>query len=213
MNSSEGHDYRTPIRILIHLGSRLLCRGLQELLEDEPACYCTRIASEFDALTDFIPDEILVDANRMNADYQQCWPQAKVILIDTGLSDDDLIFLLLNHKIDGVISTNTDQQLFRKALQAIFNGQVWMDNGKLKVLMNSLLRYSSNRSRETLSKKERDIVLCIAEGLKNKGIAERMNISEQTVKTHIGRIFRKANVSSRSQLVPLALTMKPPFSP
>ncbi|HJV33625.1 response regulator transcription factor [Geomonas sp.] len=201
-----------PIKVLISLSNQLLCRGLQGLLVDESGAYCARIATGAEEFTGFDPDEILVDSHTLIPAYQQRWPQAKVILIDTGLTDEELIYLLLNHKIDGVISTSTDEYLFRKALQAILNGEIWIDNGKLKVLMNSLMRYSSNRTKESLSKKERDIVLCIAEGLKNKKIAERLNISEQTVKTHIGRIFRKANVSSRSQLVPLALTMKPPFS-
>ncbi|GFO53861.1 hypothetical protein GMSM_08680 [Geomonas sp. Red276] len=211
--SSNDHSDGEQLSIFINLASQLLCKGLQTLLDSEWESYTTRIATDFDELTDFTPDEILVDSTTLIPTYQQRWPQAKVILIDTGLTDQDLIFLLLNNRLDGVISTSTDDSLFRKALRAIRKGEIWIDNGKLKVLMNRLTEDSS-RGRETLSKKERDIVLCIAEGLKNKEIAERFHISEQTVKAHVGRIFKKVNVSSRSQLGPLALalSLKPPFS-
>jgi len=48
-------------------------------------------------------------------------------------------------------------------------------------------------------------VLLVSKGLTNKEIASISCISEQTVKTHVSRIFRKLNVSRRSQLVPLAM--------
>jgi len=57
-------------------------------------------------------------------------------------------------------------------------------------------------SSESLSRKEREIVLLVAEGQRNREIAGRLCISEQTVKAHLSRIFKKANVSNRSQLVP-----------
>jgi DNA-binding CsgD family transcriptional regulator len=62
-----------------------------------------------------------------------------------------------------------------------------------------------NQRHETISKKEREIIVLISQGLRNREIAEKLSISEQTVKAHLSRIFRKTNVTSRSQLVPLAL--------
>ena len=51
-------------------------------------------------------------------------------------------------------------------------------------------------------------MLLVAEGQTNREIATQLNISEQTTKTHISRIFSKAGVTSRTQLAPLALRFK-----
>ncbi|HEX9024402.1 MAG TPA: LuxR C-terminal-related transcriptional regulator, partial [Geobacteraceae bacterium] len=61
---------------------------------------------------------------------------------------------------------------------------------------------------DTISKKEREIIVLISQGLRNREIADKLCISEQTVKAHLSRIFRKTNVTSRSQLVPLALKFR-----
>jgi DNA-binding NarL/FixJ family response regulator len=50
--------------------------------------------------------------------------------------------------------------------------------------------------------------MLISQGLRNRDIAAKLYISEQTVKTHISSIFKKAHVSRRSQLAPLALTLR-----
>jgi DNA-binding CsgD family transcriptional regulator len=52
---------------------------------------------------------------------------------------------------------------------------------------------------------EKEIASLICQGYRNKEIAQRLNISEQTVKAHLNRIFRKFNVSNRSQLITLAM--------
>ncbi|HBA70673.1 MAG TPA: DNA-binding response regulator, partial [Geobacter sp.] len=59
-----------------------------------------------------------------------------------------------------------------------------------------------------LSNKEREVVMNISQGLTNKEIASQLYISEQTVKTHINSIFKKLNMTRRTQLVPLGIKLK-----
>jgi len=198
--------------ILINLTSLLLCQAVQELLNREPDTYQTVAAVDIDSVEHFIPDKILVDANTLARNPLTCWPDAKIILIDTGLQMEDIITLLFRHKLHGVISTDSNLLLFRKALEAIHTGQVWIDNSKLKALIHSQSQQVKSSVHETRSKKEREIVLLVAGGRKNRGIAEKLSISEQTVKAHLSRIFRKVNVTSRSQLVPLAFTFRDSLS-
>lgn len=193
-------------RVLVNLSSMLLCQAVQELLNKEPDAYQTVAAVNIDSVGHFIHDIILVDANTLSLNPLSRWPEAKIILIDTGLHNEDIITLMFRHKLYGVIATDTDFQFFRKALVAILNGQVWLDNSKLKALIHSQSQQIKLHDHETLSKKEREIVRLVAGGHKNKQIAEKLSISEQTVKAHLGRIFRKVNVTSRTQLVPIALT-------
>ncbi len=208
----ESHLEEKRTNILINLSSLLLCQAMQELLSREPDTYHTVVAVDIDTVEQFEPDKILVDANTLPLNHLSRWPDAKLILIDTGLSEEDIIAILINHKLCGVISTETEFQLFRKALNAIETGQVWIENSKLKALIHSQIQHPKALAHETLSKKEREIVLLVAGGLKNKEIAEKLGISEQTVKAHLSRIFRKVNVTCRSQLVPLALAFKVPLS-
>lgn len=203
------HAEKKASSILIDLSSRLLCQGMQELLNKEPDAFQAVTVDNFSAVKDFIPDKILVDANTLAQNPLARWPDAKLILIDTGLNKEDVIALLLSYKLYGIISTETDLQLFRKALKAIQNGQVWIDNSKLKAVIHGQSLQNKSLGHETLSKKEREIVQLVAGGHKNKEIAGKLGISEQTVKAHLSRIFRKVNVTCRSQLVPLALTFKP----
>lgn len=198
--------------ILINLSSLLLCQAIQELLIKEPDAHQTIAAYNISSVKDFIPDKILVDAYTLAQNPLARWPDAKLILIDTGLHKEDIVALMLGHKLYGIISTETDFQLFRKALKAIQNDQVWIDNSKLKAIIHSQSKQNKSSLHETLSKKEREIVLLVAGGHKNKEIAGKLSISEQTVKAHLSRIFRKVNVTCRSQLVPLALTFKPAFT-
>lgn len=196
------------INILINLSSMLLCEALRELLSADRHHYETVAVTDSRAAGDFQPDNVIVDSHTLLQQHLSRWPEAKIILIDTGSPQEEIISQLLAHKIYGVISTNTNLRLFRKALKAINNGQVWVDNGKLKALL--LNPPSPMKGGETLSKKEQEIISLISQGRRNREIAEKLCISEQTVKTHISRIFKKVNVSNRSQLVPLAMKLMRP---
>jgi DNA-binding NarL/FixJ family response regulator len=158
----------------------------------------------------FQPDMVMVDARNLTQDPMPRCPEAKIILIDTGLELDEVINLLLTYRLDGVIDRHTDVALFKKALKAIVAGQLWIDNGKMRAILDQAKPQGKNHQAESLSRKEQEIVMLVSQGLRNQDIAARLYISEQTVKTHIRSIFKKANVSRRSQLVPLALKYRVP---
>lgn len=196
------------MNILINLGSFLLCEALGRLLDNEPEGYQVLLSNDADKVVNFIPDKIIVDACTINQSLAARWPEAKIILIDTGLEEEVIINLLLTYQLDGVIKTNTDFPLFKKALKAIDSGQVWIDNSRIRTLFKHAESLANTHVDNNLSKKERQIIILISHGRKNREIADSLCISEQTVKSHISRIFRKTNVNTRSQLVPLALKLK-----
>jgi DNA-binding NarL/FixJ family response regulator len=196
------------MKILIDLGSLLLATALQELLAGEPEGYRTLAATGTRAVDSFDPDFIIADCHTLPRTATLPETEAKVILMDYGLSEEEIASLLLQYKLDGVMATSTDLDLFKKALKAIGEGQIWIDNHKIKALVNHAESAVGGGLEESLSRKEREIVMLIPQGLTNREIAAVACISEQTVKTHISRIFRKLNVSRRSQLVPLAMKLK-----
>lgn len=187
------------MNILIKLSSRLICELLCDFLKKEQICTSANTA----ATDNFRPDLILVDFKNINHELFSQWPDAKVVLIDTGLRQEDIVNVLFSYKIAGVISTHTDRSLFKKALKVIHEGQVWIDNGNIKALLSSAGLPSRIGRSESASSREKEIVDLVCQGCTNKEIASRLSLSEQTVKAHLSRIFRKFNVSNRSQLVAL----------
>jgi DNA-binding NarL/FixJ family response regulator len=196
------------MNILINLSSRLLNEALKSLLTQDKDTFQAVTIHNPEFARGFEPDKVLVDATTLEQSLPSEWTGANIILIDTGLAEEEVIRLLFSHKLDGVISTGAGTELFKKALRAIQGGQVWIDNRKLKAMLHNRPSSLKPNASESLSRKEREIVLLVAEGQRNREIAGRLCISEQTVKAHLSRIFKKANVSNRSQLVPLALKYK-----
>jgi DNA-binding NarL/FixJ family response regulator len=197
------------MQVIIMLSSMLLCEALSKLLSSEAEGYRVVATNNADEVGNFIPDIIIVDKSTLTLNLlPERWPEAKVILLDTGLEEEEIITFILNHRLDGIIKTSCRLGLFKKALQAVDEGQVWIDNSRMKTILKHAESLSTSQQEQGLSKKEREVIMLIAQGLRNREIAGTLSISEETVKSHISRIFRKKNINCRSQLVPLAMKLK-----
>ncbi len=196
------------IKVVICCCSYLFGEGLSRLLEDDKNIDVIGIFYEgidLKGIVKFSPDVILADFNNINPPlFAQC-PDAKIVLIDTGVKQGNIIAALVSHNISGVISPGTDIRLLKKALKVISNGEVWIDNPTLKELLLQAEVMSKNGGISGITRREREIIAHICQGYSNKEIASRLFMSEQTVKSHLNRIFRKFNVFSRSQLMTVAL--------
>ncbi|MEW6741087.1 MAG: response regulator transcription factor [Nitrospirota bacterium] len=191
------------MNILIKLSSQLICELLYDLLKKEQNECLMSAATNKNIADNFSPDLILADFKNIDQKLFSQWPGAKIVLIDTGLRQEDIITLLLCYKIAGIISTHTDISLFIKALKVIHKGQIWIDNGNIRALLSSLGPQSRIGKGESVSSREKEIIDLVCQGCTNKEMASKLSLSEQTVKAHLSRIFRKFNVSNRSQLVAL----------
>ncbi|MEW6584525.1 MAG: response regulator transcription factor, partial [Nitrospirota bacterium] len=83
------------------------------------------------------------------------------------------------------------------AVKVVLSGELWLDRKLIKNLLSNMRTFEK---KVDLTKKEREIVSLICHGYRNKEIAQRLDISEQTVKSHCNRIFKKVGVSDRLQL-------------
>lgn len=190
--------------VLLDLSSRILQDALLALLHGAAPDIRFVSQAEFAASSAAQPRIILCDVPRIKTLPEPLAEDTKLIVIETGQSKEQVLSLLLSHPIDGVIANDSDLPLLLKALRVVDSGQVWVDNSLLRLLLQQAETQNSP-SQESLSKKERDIVVLISQGCRNKDIAARLCISEQTVKTHLGRIFRKLNISTRTQLIPFGI--------
>ncbi len=110
----------------------------------------------------------------------------------------------------------TTAGLLIKSIRKVHAGEFWLDRVSTADLIRRLAKKGSTNSavgarlglREqsaVLSLREREIVVLVAQGFKNKEMAERMFISEQTVKNHLHNIFAKLGVSDRLELALYAI--------
>jgi DNA-binding NarL/FixJ family response regulator len=106
----------------------------------------------------------------------------------------------------GVFCRTEPLETLAKCIQCAHSGQVWANSRELDYLLGALseamsMRPPDDSSLSALSKRERDVVLCVAEGLSNREIAHRLKLTEHTVKNYLFRIFDKLGVSSRVEAV------------
>lgn len=196
------------MKIAISLGSILLGKALQEQLQEVQEIAEVVMLNPACDIETFEPDFIITDVHTIKQKKPACLSKAKTILLDYGLSEDSIACLIITNKIDGIMSTDADMSLLLKAFQAINEGQIWIDNCKIKSLVNFADNTKDSVIAGSLTNKEREVVITISQGLTNKEIASQLFISEQTVKTHINSIFKKLNLARRTQLVPLGIKLR-----
>jgi hypothetical protein len=117
----------TAMKILIKLSSVIISEAIKSLL-----CENGMDAEDGADNNDFIPDIILLDVNTVCDDLLSCFPDSKVLLLDTGIKKEKLAEALLSFDISGIISADTGFSLFRKALTVIGEGRVWIDKSTIK---------------------------------------------------------------------------------
>jgi DNA-binding NarL/FixJ family response regulator len=109
----------------------------------------------------------------------------------------------------GVFCRTEPFRLLGKCIQCVYQGQVWASGSELQFLIEALAqpKFASFQTKDgsLLSARETDVVRCLAEGLSNREIAQRLKLTEHTVKNYLFRIFDKLGVSSRVEVVLYAL--------
>ncbi|MEW6001487.1 MAG: response regulator transcription factor [Nitrospirota bacterium] len=193
------------LKLAIGCHSYLLGEGLKKLLKDEESIDIIGIFDEGIDLKDIIklnPDVILADFNIFRG-FPEDFAinnRLKILLISdrSWLSAaDKQIPELISRGVVGILPPSADSALLKKAISAVYSGELWIDRKTVKVILSSR---GSFEKRVNLTRKEREIVALICQGYRNKEIAQKLSISEQTVKSHCNRIYKKVGVPDRLQL-------------
>ncbi len=116
----------------------------------------------------------------------------------------------------GVFSRTESSKALAKCIRSVHLGQIWANSAELRYLLQALreaptMRMVDSRGDVILSKREHDVVQCVAEGLSNREIAKRLKLTEHTVKNYLFRIFDKLGVSSRVEVVLYAFNLRGMF--
>lgn len=193
------------IKIVIGCHSYLLGEGIKKLLKEEKDMDILGIFDEgidVKEILELNPDIILADCKIFRffpADFMNN-NQLKILLISDSSwfsEAEQQIPELISMGVVGILSPNADSSLLKRALKAVHSGQLWLDR---KTIKNILSHKNHLEKKANLTKKEKEVVSLICQGYRNKEIAQKLSITEQTVKSHCNRIFKKVGVSDRLQL-------------
>jgi DNA-binding NarL/FixJ family response regulator len=182
----------------------VLGEGLKKLFKDDEGTDIIGIFDEGIDLKEIIklgPDIILADLKIFRT-FPESVPtdNVKILLIsdDSWISEvEKQLPELLLRGVCGILPPDADSDMLKKAVKIVYSGELWLDR---KLLKNILYQATTIEKKIDLTKKEKEIVSLICHGCRNKEIAQRLDISEQTVKSHCNRIFKKVGVSDRLQL-------------
>ena len=130
--------------------------------------------------------------------------QGKVLIVTAGMSDSDAS-LALQLGASGIFLKHDSPVTLAQAIRLVANGGTWLDSRLVQSLAQKARRQEPSQTKKLLTQREHQVLEGIFEGLTNKEIALRLNVSESAVKANLQQLFEKLNVRTRSQLVRVAL--------
>jgi DNA-binding NarL/FixJ family response regulator len=191
--------------------------GLKLLLERHPGMRVVgesgRAAEAMELATRLEPDVILLELNlddELNTEVIPALlgivPGARVILV-TAITEQPVLQLAVQMGVVGVVSKTASAGTLCKAVEKVHAGEVWIDRVMMASVLGNLTRSRASESRDpeaqrirSLSEREREVISLIGQGLRNREIAERLSISEITVRHHLSSIYSKLSVGDRLEL-------------
>ena len=222
--SEEQSASPRKIKVIIADDHPIVREGLRKLLllEDD----IDVVAEAFDGrdlldkASETQPDVILLDLRMPNLDglgalqtLVHTGSKARVIIL-TASEDKNEFVQAMKLGCSGIVLKQTSADLIVKSIRKVHSGEIWLDSNTTAAVMRQFASPLDNasgegrgrvRERSPLSNREREIVGLVAQGYKNKEMAEKMFISEQTVKNHLHNIFDKLGVSDRLELALYAI--------
>ena len=223
--STEGQETKkATVRILIADDHPIVRDGLKKLLLLEDDFEVIGEAGNgrevLDKVQELDPDVLLLDLRMPDMDglsalqaLQQINKRTRVIVL-TASEDKNEFVQAMKLGCSGIVLKQTAPDLIVKSIRKVNAGEIWLDSHTTAAVMMQFQTGAEShgsgaggkgRERSPLSTREREIVGLVAQGYKNKEMAEKLFISEQTVKNHLHNIFDKLGVSDRLELALYAI--------
>jgi DNA-binding NarL/FixJ family response regulator len=183
-------------------------RLLNSFPDFECVCSCTSGEEALRSIPEEQPHVILMDIflPRMSgiectARLKAVLPQVQIIIL-TAMDDQELVFLALEAGADGYLLKRTKPSDLRLALLDVMGGGAPMTGQIARRLIESFRRKAKDRDETIrLSVREEQILLLLSQGYSNKLIADKLELSIDTVCSHLKHVFYKLHVSSRTEAV------------
>ncbi|MFN2445396.1 MAG: LuxR C-terminal-related transcriptional regulator [Vicinamibacterales bacterium] len=155
------------------------------------------------------PDIVLLS---VNGEMDDCWnllaklaevgSEARLLLLAAG-RDAPTLAGAVERGAGGIVTTEQSPEVLFKALRKVHAGEIWIDRASFASLLDQRRRHELSPEQakiQSLTKREREIITLVGEGLKNHEVAERLLISHATVRNHLTSILDKLELSDRFEL-------------
>ncbi len=218
MNSAEMAVDSDHIRVVLIDDQQLFRTGIKALLGNrDRIALVGEAGNRVDALAvvqQEQPDIILLDHALKGESGVEIVPSliaaagnARVLVMSES-RDSELARLAIQLGARGVVSKDCSFEILAKAIERVYEGEMWLDRSMTAAVLEDLARKRDSRKLdseeakiESLTGREREVIKAVGEGLKNKQIGERLFISDVTVHHHLTSIYSKLGVSDRLELV------------
>jgi len=211
------------IKVAIFEDNKLMRNGFEAICNGTPGLSCSGVFADCSDLDYKIrrcsPQVVLMDIEMPGLDgiaatrqLVKEWPETK-ILIQTVFEDDDKIFAAICAGASGYILKSTSPSRLVEAINEVYNGgspmSPYIASRVLKLFQQFAPTLSGDdEDKYGLSQREKEILSLMVEGHSFHGIAEKIFISYETVRTHVKRIYKKLHVASASEAVVKALRQR-----
>ncbi len=215
---SEKHE----IRILLADEPSVFRDGLRALLTAQSDLTVVAEAEDAESILELAkqsrPDVILFEPEGtgtalsvLKALHEEKLP-CRVILL-TSSEDSELLSQAVGHGVAGIVRKKSPTETLLKSIRKVSNGELWLDRTTTAEVVRQLRGRPIPMPRNipqtdkpaALSRREREIVGYVAQGFRNREMADKLFISEQTVKNHMHNIFEKVGVQDRLELALYAI--------
>lgn len=220
--SLVGGKQKHKIRVLLADEPSVFRDGLRALLQGQADLEVVAEAADADGILSVVaavkPDIILFEpestgtALHVLRSLRQSEAASRVILL-TSSEDSDLLAQAVRHGVAGIVPKKSPTEFLLKSIRKVSEGELWLDRTTTAEVVRQLTGRPIPMPRNIptpdkpvqLSRREREIVAHVSQGFRNREIADKLYISEQTVKNHMHNIFEKVGVQDRLELALYAI--------
>lgn len=206
------------IKVLICDDQDIVCEGLQRILESDAEIIVVGLAHNgleaLESIPRTQPDLVLMDLKMpvMNGilatrKISEQYPQVRVLVLTT-YDDDEWLFDAVRAGAKGYLLKDRPRAELIRAIKGTVQGNSFIDPAVAGKLLGQFAQNNPPRQPPleiSLSERETEVLQLLAQGLSNADIAQRLYLSEGTVRNYTSAIFAKLNVSDRTQAVVVAL--------
>jgi DNA-binding NarL/FixJ family response regulator len=213
------------IRVLAADSTRMSSQLLAEALAQEPHFEVAAIEAHSSSIAEIVadrkPNVLLLSAAldgsptagfETTRQVHAASAETKIIIL-MDAAQPNAVIEAFRSGAHGIFSRTESAKVLAKCVRSVHEGQVWANSAELRYLLHALretpsVRMVDHNGDAVLSKREHDVVECVAEGLSNREIAKKLKLTEHTVKNYLFRIFDKLGVSSRVEVVLYAFSSR-----
>ena len=204
------------VNVMITDDHSMIREGLKQLLELEGDFKVVAEAADgvecINKLEEVTPDVLLLDINMPNMNGLEVLQKIKEkrikvkVLVLSIHSEVEYLLKAVDIGVNGYLLKDSESAELKKAINAVVNGENYIQPSLIPVLNAMMIDRDKDTVKiESLTKRELEVLKNLSYGMYNKEIAEKLDISERTVKNHISNIFKKIEVTDRTQAAVFAI--------